>query len=94
MKFPSYFEIKASLDERCHQKVWEKGKEMSRKSVYAKVSAFAVTVAFYTGEVAAKSIVHPVAPPSQVPEIDGPAGIAALALLVSAGIVAYNRYRK
>lgn len=36
-------------------------------------------------------------PPGQVvgtPEIDGPAGIAAIALLVSAGIVAYNRLRK
>lgn len=28
------------------------------------------------------------------PEIDGPAGVAALALLVTAGIIAYNRYRK
>ena len=28
------------------------------------------------------------------PEIDGPAGIAAIALLVSVGLVAYNRYRK
>lgn len=28
------------------------------------------------------------------PEIDGPAGVAAIALLVSVGLVAYNRYRK
>lgn len=28
-----------------------------------------------------------------VPEIDGPAGVAALALLVSVGIVSYNRAR-
>ncbi len=28
------------------------------------------------------------------PEIDGPAGIAAIAVLVSAGLIAYNRYRK
>ena len=28
------------------------------------------------------------------PEIDGPAGIGAIALLVSAGIVAYRRYTK
>ena len=28
------------------------------------------------------------------PEIDGPAGVAAIALVVCAGIVAYNRYRK
>ena len=28
------------------------------------------------------------------PEIDGPAGVAAVALLVSAGIIAYNRYKK
>ncbi len=28
------------------------------------------------------------------PEIDGPAGVAAIALLVSAGFIAYNRYKK
>ena len=28
------------------------------------------------------------------PEIDGPAGIAALVILVSAGLLAYNRFRK
>ena len=28
------------------------------------------------------------------PEIDGPAGVTAIALLVGAGIIAYNRYRK
>jgi hypothetical protein len=28
------------------------------------------------------------------PEIDGPAGIAALVLLVGAGLLAYNRFRK
>ena len=28
------------------------------------------------------------------PEIDGPAGLAAVALLVCAGLVAYNRFRK
>ncbi len=27
------------------------------------------------------------------PEIDGPAGVAAIAVLVSAGLIAYNRYR-
>ena len=27
------------------------------------------------------------------PEIDGPGGVAAIALLVSVGIIAYNRYR-
>jgi hypothetical protein len=31
---------------------------------------------------------------ASAPEIDGPAGIAALAVLVSAGLIAYNRYRK
>jgi hypothetical protein len=31
---------------------------------------------------------------SRVPEIDGPAGLAAVALLVCAGLVAYNRFRK
>jgi len=29
-----------------------------------------------------------------VPEIDGPAGIAALALLACVGLIAYNRIRK
>lgn len=28
------------------------------------------------------------------PEIDGPAGIAACALLISVGLLAYNRFRK
>lgn len=28
------------------------------------------------------------------PEIDGPAGVAAIALLVSAGLIAYNRFRR
>jgi hypothetical protein len=28
------------------------------------------------------------------PEIDGPAGVAAIALLVSAGLIAYNRFRQ
>jgi hypothetical protein len=32
--------------------------------------------------------------PSSAPEIDGPAGIAAIALLASAGIIAYNRYKR
>ena len=32
--------------------------------------------------------------PVGAPEIDGPAGVAAIALLVGAGIIAYNRYRK
>lgn len=31
---------------------------------------------------------------ASAPEIDGPAGVAAIALLVSAGLVAYNRFRK
>ena len=29
-----------------------------------------------------------------VPEIDGPAGIAALAILTSVGLIVYNRFRK
>lgn len=29
-----------------------------------------------------------------VPEIDGPAGVSAIALLVSAGMIAYNRARQ
>ena len=32
--------------------------------------------------------------PTSAPEIDGPAGIAAIAILVSAGIIAYNRFTK
>lgn len=32
--------------------------------------------------------------PHGAPEIDGPAGIAAVALLVSIGLVAYNRFKK
>lgn len=28
------------------------------------------------------------------PEIDGPGGVAALALLVGAGLIVYNRYKK
>ena len=28
------------------------------------------------------------------PEIDGPAGVAAVALLVSAGLIAYRRFKK
>jgi hypothetical protein len=31
--------------------------------------------------------------PHAAPEIDGPAGIAAIAVLVGAGLIAYNRYR-
>ncbi len=30
----------------------------------------------------------------ETPEIDGPAGISAIALIVSAGMVAYNRVRQ
>ncbi len=31
---------------------------------------------------------------ASAPEIDGPAGLAAIAVLVGAGLIAYNRYRK
>ena len=31
---------------------------------------------------------------TSAPEIDGPGGIAAIALLVSVGMIAYNRYRR
>jgi hypothetical protein len=31
---------------------------------------------------------------ASAPEIDGPAGVAAIALLVSAGFIAYNRFKK
>jgi hypothetical protein len=30
----------------------------------------------------------------ETPEIDGPAGVSAIALLVSAGMIAYNRVRQ
>jgi len=32
--------------------------------------------------------------PAGAPEIDGPAGIAAVAFLVSVGLIAYNRFKK
>ena len=31
---------------------------------------------------------------ASAPEIDGPAGVAAVALLVSAGLIAYRRFKK
>jgi hypothetical protein len=31
---------------------------------------------------------------ASAPEIDGPGGVAAIALLISAGFIAYNRYKK
>jgi hypothetical protein len=31
---------------------------------------------------------------ASAPEIDGPGGVAAIALLVGAGLIAYNRYKK
>jgi|LNFM01.1.fsa_nt_gb hypothetical protein len=33
-------------------------------------------------------------PTTSAPEIDSAAGVAAIALLVSAGFIAYNRYKK
>jgi hypothetical protein len=32
--------------------------------------------------------------PAGAPEIDGPAGVAAVAFLVSVGLIAYNRFKK
>jgi hypothetical protein len=32
--------------------------------------------------------------PASAPEIDGPGGVAAIALLVGAGLIAYHRFRK
>lgn len=32
-------------------------------------------------------------PTTSAPEIDGPGGVAAIALLVGAGLIAYNRYK-
>jgi hypothetical protein len=31
--------------------------------------------------------------PASAPEIDGPGGVAAIALLVGVGLIAYNRYK-
>ncbi len=61
---------------------------MSWQSLYIKTFVAAVSLTSIAGEAAAWGYrVH-------APEIDGPAGVAAVALLVSAGIMAYNRYRK
>jgi hypothetical protein len=43
---------------------------------------------------AASAFALPYNTQNPVPEIDGPAGIAALALLASVGLLAYNRIRK
>jgi hypothetical protein len=59
------------------------------KSLHARVAcAAALTTAF-----AAEALAFGPRPKG-VPEIDGPAGVAAIALLVSVGIVAYNRMRR
>ena len=42
----------------------------------------------------ARYVVEHVPPPAAAPEIDGPGGIAAIALLVSVGMIAYNRFRR
>lgn len=69
------------------------------KSTYTRAALALAAVGFYAGEAAAqlakwRGSEQPTSPASSAPEIDGPAGIAAVALLVSAGIIAYNRFKK
>ena len=60
------------------------------KSSYARLSCALLALAAYAGEAAAMGHWRAVS----APEIDGPAGVAAVALLVSAGVMAYHRLRR
>ncbi len=62
----------------------------SASKIPAIVSTFGLSVAGFAAAVLAADAPREVG----APEIDGPAGIAAIALLVSAGIVAYRRFSK
>lgn len=66
------------------------------KSAFSRVALALTPVVFYAGEASAQLAKWRGSeqPASSAPEIDGPAGIAAVALLVSAGIIAYNRFKK
>ena len=63
---------------------------MSWQSLHSKVLGATVAMTVLAGEAGAFGWL----PTRPAPEIDGPAGIAAIALLVSAGLIAYNRFRK
>lgn len=58
------------------------------------IIAKAAVVAAVLSATATKAAALPHWTGAHVPEIDGPAGVAAVALLVSAGILAYHRLRK
>jgi hypothetical protein len=59
------------------------------------IRAASATLAFCMGvAAAATAYAGTIAVDNPVPEIDGPAGVAALALLASVGLIAYNRIRK
>lgn len=64
---------------------------MAFKTLGYKVLGLSVTLSLMASEASAFG---PAVTTASAPEIDGPAGIAAIALLVSAGIVAYNRFKK
>lgn len=51
------------------------------------------TFAFWLAA-AGEAMAGPWGPTTGAPEIDGPAGIAAVAFLVSVGLIAYNRFKK
>ncbi len=61
------------------------------KTIYLRAALVLAAVCASIGEAAAfanwRAVRH-------APEIDGPAGIAAIAVLVSAGMLAYRRLRK
>lgn len=60
------------------------------KSNFARVSCALLAFSAYAGEAAAMGYWRAV----HAPEIDGPAGVAAVALLASAGVMAYQRFRR
>ena len=62
-----------------------------KKSIYLRAALVLAAVGTSIGEAAAFADWRAV---RSAPEIDGPAGIAAIAVLVSAGIMAYHRLRK
>ena len=47
-----------------------------------------------SGEPMARYVIENGGGGASAPEIDGPGGIAAIALLVSVGMIAYNRYKR
>jgi hypothetical protein len=61
------------------------------KTIYVRAAFALAALGASIGEAAALSDWRAV---RNAPEIDGPAGIAAIAVLVSAGMMAYHRLRK